>query len=857
MSLSQFAFWVIPIIALGSYCLLLLFMAITRKDRFIRLFMVILTAMIIWTASSLFMKLEIQPSPLFWNHMMVAGMLCVPVLIYIFVGVFTKTANIFSITVWCLLAVAALVVNFMGLVVTDAQMLTVTVVKNGIQRTEAELSYTLGPMAMPIYAFYFVLIINTLRKSFKSVKMGNTTHGQLGLITSGVFIMFLGVLFNLVPAIGKYPVDILACFINAILIVIAVYKYRLFELRFILTRGLVFFLFAVILTAAYVYLVLVVQRYLGDTLENINQYFSILLALLVAIVFQPLYSMVGRIVNRLFYRTEYSQRQALRDFWVNISGKLDLNDIAAQLIEAIQPSIRSQKAYFLLKEEEKDQYCIFRSSSQIDKPDLVISFHNPIVKWLISNNTSLTKKEMNSLPIFKSMWDKEKETLDRLNIQVIIPIKSRDDLIGMLMLTEKDNNSAYNLDDLELLAYLGSSTAVVFDNARLYSRAQSEALTDSITKLYNHRYFRKALKEQIKKVGSGELSLLMIDLDLFKLYNDLYGHLEGDNALERVSEILLRLTGQKGIVCRYGGEEFVILLPYCDSRSAYDLAERIRSEIQRTFSNTEDVLQKFLTASVGICTYPRAAPNEEELLKRADIAMYTAKNRGKNQTVIYTPNDSPARKQPEEQKEDILAEPAYATTIYALTAAIDTKDHYTFGHSQRVAEYATILASSMCLDKSHVEMIREAALLHDIGKIGIAKSILTKTTRLTNEEREIVKKHVEMSITIIKHIPSFNHVIPAVIAHHERWDGKGYPRGLMLENIPLAARCLAVVDAFDAMTSERPYRSAYTVSAALREIENNMGTQFDPKAASLFIKLVREGIIRVEQDKKSKNKALA
>ena len=454
---------------------------------------------------------------------------------------------------------------------------------------------------------------------------------------------------------------------------------------------------------------------------------------------------------------------------------------------------------------------------------------------------------MHSLPFFKSMWDKEKKTLDELGIEVIIPIKSRSEVIGLLMLTRKNNNTAYNVDDIDLLTYLGASTGVAIDNARLYSRSQSEAMTDSLTKLRNHRYFHRALQEEVEKLGSGELSLLMIDLDLFKLFNDLYGHVEGDNALETVASILTRNVGQKGIVCRYGGEEFTVLLPRYDTKMAYDLAEKIRMDIEKTFFSMNDVTQRFLTASIGVCTYPYAAPNTEELLKRADIAMYTAKNSGKNKTVIYTPEIRMTEPSLQGTMSTSGAmKPNFAATIYALTAAIDAKDHYTFGHSQKVAEYATILASKLSLDKSHIELIQEAALLHDIGKIGIPEHILTKTGRLTNEEFDIVKQHVEMSITIIKHLPSMNHVIPAVIGHHERWDGKGYPRGLRCENIPLAARCLAIADAFDAMTSNRPYRNSLTVNAALAEIENNVGTQFDPLLANIFVKLVREGVIKVD-----------
>jgi diguanylate cyclase (GGDEF)-like protein/putative nucleotidyltransferase with HDIG domain len=480
----------------------------------------------------------------------------------------------------------------------------------------------------------------------------------------------------------------------------------------------------------------------------------------------------------------------------------------------------------------------------------VVFLHHPITKWFINNNRSLSRAEINYEPHFKSMWETEKKDLNDLGIEVITPIKSRNDLIGMIMLTKKKNNTAYLLDDLDLLTYLGTSSAVMIDNARLYARAQLESITDSLTLLYNHGYFCKTLPEQLKKVGSSELSLLMIDLDLFKLFNDLYGHFEGDVALKTVGSILKRIVGDKGIICRYGGEEFTVLLPYYDSKKAFELAEKIRLEIQSTFLNKSDVTQRFLTASIGVCTYPHAAPSAEELLKRADWAMYNAKNNGKNQTVIYTPNVEPASKSSIEIGEEKTVKPAHIATVYALTAAIDAKDHYTFGHSQRVADYTMALAKAVGLDKSHLGIVKEAALLHDIGKIGIPENILTKTGKLNNVEYNILKGHVEMSITIIKHLPSLNHVIPAVIGHHERWDGKGYPRGLKGENIPLLARCLAITDAFDALTSDRPYRKRISVEAALKEIKTSTGTQFDPTLANLFINLVLDGIIDINRTTK-------
>jgi diguanylate cyclase (GGDEF)-like protein/putative nucleotidyltransferase with HDIG domain len=853
MPFLEVFFWAVPIIALTSYCILMLFLSLSKKDKFIRTFMLVLGALILWTASSLFMGIQLYPGVLFWDRVMILGMIAVPFLLYYFISVFTNSLNIFQMVIWGTLTGAAVIVNLLGLVVIDASVITTTVTENGKQFTSVEYYYVLGKMAIPIYIFTSILISSIIIKARKHVLEGKTTYGRIGPIIAGISILFIGGLLNMVPAVGKYPVDILACFINAILIMFAIYKYRMLELRLMVTKGIVYSLFAVLLTCIYVYVVFFVERHVGNMYRDITPYFITLSALLVAVVFQPLYRFTCKLVDKMFYKAEYSQRQALKNFSLSISNKLDLHDMATELIEVVQLAIHVREILLMLKHEEKAHYYVFSTSSQIFKPDFQISFDNPIVKWLISNNASFSREELYSLPYFKSMWEKEKKVISELGIEVIIPIKSRSDLIGMLMLTKKNNSTAYTLDDLDLLTYLGASSAVAFDNARLFSRAQAEALTDSLTKLYNHRYFHKALSEQVKKVGSAELSLLLLDLDLFKLYNDLYGHLEGDKALGMVAAIMMRLVGEKGIVCRYGGEEFAILLPYYDSKRAFDIAETIRLEIQRTFFNTSDVTQRFLTASVGVCTYPHAAATAEELLKRVDLAMYTAKSNGKNQTVIYTPNFASSGNLFGDGDDSAGIKPAYAATIYALTAAIDAKDHYTFGHSQRVAEYATILASALGLDKSHLEIVREAALLHDVGKIGIPENILTKKGRLTSEEYDIVKKHVEMSITIIKHLPSMNHVIPAVIGHHERWDGRGYPRGLRGDNIPLLARCLAVTDAFDALTSNRPYRASLSVISALNEIENNMGTQFDPSIASLFINLVRDGSVDIVQKKKMKN----
>ena len=234
------------------------------------------------------------------------------------------------------------------------------------------------------------------------------------------------------------------------------------------------------------------------------------------------------------------------------------------------------------------------------------------------------------------------------------------------------------------------------------------------------------------------------------------------------------------------------------------------------------------------------ASDDKDLIAKATAALRYAKMTGKNKSVLFNPDIH------DQKVNDTASDEMNMATIYALTAAIDAKDHYTFGHSQRVAQYATAIAKEAGARKEEIELIRQASLLHDIGKIGIPENILTKFTRLNDDEYEVMKMHVDMSITIIKYLPSFSHVIPAVVGHHERWDGTGYPRRIKGENIPFAARCIAVADAFDAITSNRHYKTYLSIDFALEEVENNAGKQFDPELAKIFVHLVRSGQLIIE-----------
>ena len=232
------------------------------------------------------------------------------------------------------------------------------------------------------------------------------------------------------------------------------------------------------------------------------------------------------------------------------------------------------------------------------------------------------------------------------------------------------------------------------------------------------------------------------------------------------------------------------------------------------------------------------------------MAVYHVKNNGKNGIRIF---DVQVQDEPSSRPgyANVKAYNDYETTIYALTAAIDTKDHYTFSHSRNVAYYGMELAKELGLNSDMVEIVRQAGLLHDIGKIGIPEEILNKPGRLTAEEYEVVKGHVEASIGIIRHLPSLDYVIPAVIGHHERYDGNGYPRRIKGEDIPVTARILGIVDSFDAMISKRSYKSSMPVERALEILDEEAGRQFDPSLSKIFVRCIREGRIKPVLDEEA------
>ncbi len=365
--------------------------------------------------------------------------------------------------------------------------------------------------------------------------------------------------------------------------------------------------------------------------------------------------------------------------------------------------------------------------------------------------------------------------------------------------------------------------------ARLERRIAGANRTDPLTGLLNRRAFEELLEIELERVvrSDSSLSVIVGDLDSFRTVNERQGHEAGDAALQTVATDALKWKRRIDHAARIGGEEFALLLPETDERGAFIVAERLRRATHRSFSESPVPV----TFSFGVASAPAHGSDSVALLGAADRASAAAKNLGGDRSVIYS--DEVARSLA--QMSGQATEELQLATVIALAEALDIRDTGTGLHSHTVGRYAELMARELGFDAEHVERVRLAGVLHDIGKIGISDSVLSKPGPLDADEWNEMFTHPEIAARLLSR-PEFDDLREWILAHHERPDGLGYPHATSGGDIPLEARILAVADAFEAMTADRVYRPALGEDTARAELEAGSGTQFDPDVVAAFLR---------------------
>ena len=374
------------------------------------------------------------------------------------------------------------------------------------------------------------------------------------------------------------------------------------------------------------------------------------------------------------------------------------------------------------------------------------------------------------------------------------------------------------------------------------------SITDGLTRLYNHRFLQERFEFEYKRMRryGGALSIMIIDIDHFKNVNDTYGHQFGDFVLRELGFLFKSKSREVDICGRYGGEEFMIIT-HLPTDEIMKFAAKLHAAVEdHVFAFMGHTVR--ITVSIGIAEYHTDIKTKQEMIERADSALYQAKKDGRNLIRLWknleqqderTVNRS-GIEELKKQFADLSSQmrSAYMQSTEALINAVDAKDPFAKEHSHNVSRMAVLIAGQLNLPATEIEVIKYAGLLHNIGKIGIQREILTKTGRLTEQEFEVLKRHPVVGATILKDVKFLEKEIPIILHHHERYDGTGYPYGLKQREIPLGARILAVADAFDAMTAGRSYKKELEREKAVEEIKNKSGTQFSPEIVEAFLQLV-------------------
>lgn len=333
---------------------------------------------------------------------------------------------------------------------------------------------------------------------------------------------------------------------------------------------------------------------------------------------------------------------------------------------------------------------------------------------------------------------------------------------------------------------------------------------DPLTGLYNRRFAQEEIRRLDNSSQHLPVAVILGDVNGLRLVNDIFGHQEGDYLLKRMAKILSDNCRREDIIARWGGDEFLLLLRQTDASSA----ERIVNRIEEAANSSSGPITS-ISIALGLAVKENETQEFDQVLKEAEDRMYRQK---------------------------LLMSKSYRNVLLnTMLATLYEKSMETEQHAMRLKEYCFALGQELKLSARELDELALLSMLHDIGKISVDTKILHKPSVLSLAEWKEIKKHPEVGYRIASNTPELSTVAEYILHHHERWDGKGYPHGLKGEKIPLLCRILALADAFDAMTNDRPYRTAMSRERALTEIKRNAGTQFDPALADMFIKIITEG----------------
>ena len=602
----------------------------------------------------------------------------------------------------------------------------------------------------------------------------------------------------------------------------AIIKHRLMDIRLVVLRSVAYSLMVAVFGSSFVLLIQFMRSSYANALNMNSSVVFVIGGLIAAFGFQPLRRLLERATDKVFYKKRYNPQKLLGELSMAMSSTIDLNELAMLITATLKREMKLSRMAVLLdgaagREELKGEgFEIPRSSFE------------KIMQICLGRRIVVTDELEEDA--------EEKAMLREHDISVLLSLVVENELIGVLLFGNKLSGDMYTTQDVEFLEILAPEASIAVKNAELFEektmRVRELGALNKLaftlgTNLNLETILDQALKQIMYVTEADSGSIMLLD--------------EKANALvikaaKAIKKEVLEEThvevgeGIAGWVAK--NKEPLILVDDLDPRFQNELK---RQEIVSAITVPLIAKEKV----IGVLSVNRN--KSPDLFSKENLNVV---NSFAGQLAVAIENARLYR--------DL--ESTFLGTISALAAAVDAKDPYTYGHSNDVTKYAVKIAKQLLLPESEIETIRIAATLHDIGKIGIDASILNKPGKLDQKERIMINRHPSIGVNILESLEFLQDVVPLILFHHERFDGKGYPSGITDGSIPLGARIIAVADSFNAMTSDRPYRKALSHDQAIKELEDNIGTQFDPSAVSAFLKVLSKTSSKKKSLKSSKQK---